>query len=114
MAFPGGEWLPAHGQNSNANKLISNELTPDIVTRLDGKIQVDGSGQLKVITAYYDLAQADNRLMIEWLLNSKYEMPKDPVDTTIKLLRGKLFRLLDVRIHWQIFSTRMPFTKHLI
>lgn len=75
MAFPRGGWLPSHKQNSTATKLISNDLTPDLVERIASPVSLnddDSTGRLKVIPAYYDLAQADNRIMVEWLLQCRH------------------------------------------
>jgi hypothetical protein len=85
MAFPGKGWLPGTHQSSLATRLISGDLAPvDIpllAQEVDLKTGENGPGRLQVITAYYGLAQADNRIMIEWLLqcvNSGWEICATP------------------------------------
>jgi cellulose biosynthesis protein BcsQ len=101
MAFPGGEWIPPALQNSTATKLISNDITPDLVATVARDVDLKndgiGNGYLKVITAYYDLAQADNRLLVEWLLQCRLKIPKSMRQGLADLLVGKLFRTQDVR-----------------
>ena len=99
MAFPNEDWLPPKGQNSLATKLISNDLTPDLVAQVARDVPLNNGarGRLKVVTAYYDLAQADNRIMVEWLLATRYEKPKNLRDAFVRLLAGRLFRHEDVR-----------------
>jgi cellulose biosynthesis protein BcsQ len=65
----GGDWLPPNGMDSLASKLISGDLTAaDIVAAAK---PATGNPRLKIITAFYDLAQAENRVMIEWLLGDR-------------------------------------------
>ena len=54
-------------------------------------------GTLQIITSAYDLAQADNRLMVEWLLNCKYKTPGSLRHALVQFLAGSLFRNEDVR-----------------
>jgi hypothetical protein len=101
MAFPNGEWLPAPGHNSVAAQLISNDISPNLVAAVAKKVEFEpggnGSGYLKVITAYYDLAQADNRILVEWLLQCRTRLPKSVRHALVDLLIGKLFRTQDAR-----------------
>lgn len=101
MALPQGDWLPPPGHNSNATKLISNDITPDLVAAVATKIEIDPEGTslgcLKVITAYYDLAQADNRILVEWLLQCQRKFPRNVRHALADLLVGKLFRTQDAR-----------------
>src|SRR5262249_8762440 len=101
MAFPRGDWLPPPGQNSNATKLISNDVTPDLVPALARTVHLgddyDGAGRLAIITAYYDVAQADNRILVEWLLRCRRKLPRSFRHMLADLLVGKLFRSQDVR-----------------
>jgi chromosome partitioning protein len=100
MAFPKGDWVPPPGQNSNATKLISNDVTPDLVPALARSVDLGddyGKGRLAVITAYYDLAQADNRILVEWLLRCRRSVPNSFRHMLADLLVGKLFRSQDVR-----------------
>lgn len=65
-----------NGRDSNATYLISGDLNAanvleaeNATTKINGKIvSVDN---LKVLTSYFDLAQAENRVMIEWLLSDR-------------------------------------------
>jgi chromosome partitioning protein len=67
-----------NGRDSNATYLISGDLSAahiltseSATTKVNGKtISVDN---LKVVTSYFDLAQAENRVMVEWLLSDRTE-----------------------------------------
>jgi chromosome partitioning protein len=98
MAFPGKDWLPTADQSSLATRLISGDINygdvPVFAEEVDLKIEDDSaSGGLQVITAYYDLAQADNRIMVEWLLEYLSRTPRD----LRSVLTGKFLRASDVR-----------------
>jgi chromosome partitioning protein len=101
MAFPGEDWLPAANQSSLATRLISGDIKPGDVYQLAERVNLgtndDGPGRLKIITAYYDLAQADNRIMIEWLLESGDRAPEDMRRAVMQLLKGKQWHTPDVR-----------------
>lgn len=101
MAFPGKDWLPAEHQSSRATRLISGDITPADFHLLPQKVDLNtdekGPGRLEVITAYYDLAQADNRIMIEWLLECSHNTPDNVFHALIELLKGKPLRTPDVR-----------------
>lgn len=63
------EWRPATGQDSRSTHLISGDLSPaDIVAH---GLSAAREPNLKVVTAYYDLAQAESRIMVEWLLGDR-------------------------------------------
>jgi chromosome partitioning protein len=98
MAFPGMDWLPSAHQSSLATRLISGDITPSDVHLLAQKVDLNTNenGRLQVITAYYDLAQADNRIMVEWLLQCSHRAP-DLLHELIERLKGKLSRRPDVR-----------------
>src|SRR5712671_2303912 len=100
MAFPGKDWLPAEHQSSRATRLIGGDITPDDFHLLPQKVDLNtdeqGPGRLEVITAYYDLAQADNRIMIEWLLQCGDDTP-NILHALIELLKGKPVRTPDAR-----------------
>ncbi len=68
MASP-QNWQPNNGHDSKASQLLSGDMTPKELAQID-KIAT-GETHLKIITAYYDLAQAENRLQIEWLLGNR-------------------------------------------
>jgi chromosome partitioning protein len=101
MAFPAGDWIPPPGENSIATQLISNDLPPNLISRLARNVGLGDdtvtSGRLDVITAYYDLAQADNRVMVEWLLKCHQRVPKTWRETASDLILGKFFRTEDAR-----------------
>ncbi len=70
MAFPNDQsWLPPKGADSVATLAVSGEIEPSAF--LQACKDVEGEPRLKVVTAHYDLAQADNRLLVEWLLNKR-------------------------------------------
>jgi cellulose biosynthesis protein BcsQ len=64
IAVPGKDWLPGAHQSSLATTLISSDLGPvDIVMRVQKgalKTRENSEDRLQLITAYLDLAQADN------------------------------------------------------
>jgi chromosome partitioning protein len=101
MAFPAKDWLPAEHQSSLATRLISGDVAPADVPLIAQKVDLgtdeNGPGRLQVITAYYDLAQADNRIMIEWLLQCIHYAPGDLHHALIERLQGNLLRTADVR-----------------
>ncbi len=74
MALPNGKWVPSPGQSSLATKLISGEIPAHLLPSVASPIDLRGNGavgSLSLIPAYYDLAQADNRVMVEWLLKCR-------------------------------------------
>ena len=101
MAFPGKDWLPVERQSSLAARLISGAIAPGDVRLIAQKVDLnDGDGcpgQLQVITAYYDLAQADNRIMVEWLLHSSQRAPEGLFHSLMARLRGRVPHDPDVR-----------------
>jgi cellulose biosynthesis protein BcsQ len=99
MALPGKDWLPPEHQSSLATRLISGDIAPVDVPILAHKVDLNenGPGRLQVITAYYDLAQADNRIMIEWLLQCIHYAPEDLRHALIEHVQGNLLRTADVR-----------------
>ncbi len=72
-------WLPPAGEDSLATKLVSGELSAGMIAQLSPSaahwddfrrshsLQHQGGG-ISLIGSYYDLAQAENRIMVEWLL----------------------------------------------
>src|SRR5258708_2387048 len=101
MAFPGKDWLPAGHRSSLATRLISGDIAPFDVPLLAQKVDLgadeNSPGRLQIITAYYDLAQADNRIMIEWLLQCIHFGPADLRHALMERLKGNLLRTADVR-----------------
>ena len=69
MASP-QDWLPhPHGYTSWTNRLVSGDLTPFDVASIN--LHAQKHLRLRLISSYYDLAQAENRVMIEWLLSNR-------------------------------------------
>lgn len=83
------------GQDSLATRAISGDLEPSIFVQCAR--EVPGEPRLKIIPAYYDLAQADNRLVIEWLLSCAPLRSKQWHQRLADLLVGHLFVRRDVR-----------------
>ncbi len=96
MALPEDErWLPAPGQDSLSTRMISGDW--DAATFVSCAKPVEHQARLKVITAHYDLAQADNRLLVEWLLRCRPASQSSIRKALGDLLYGKLFKSYDVR-----------------
>ncbi len=96
MALPDNDrWLPPPGQDSIATRAISGDLEPSIFVSCAKETRQEP--RLKVITAHYDLAQADNRLLVEWLIQCKERRARKLRLVMADLLYGKLFRMRDVR-----------------
>lgn len=62
-------WPPKKHHSSHATKLISNELTPHHL--IDLHFPAKERDLVEIIPAYYELAQAENRVMVEWLLSDR-------------------------------------------
>jgi len=91
--------------DSLATRAISGDLKPNILVQCAK--EVPGEPRLKVIPAYYDLAQADNRLMIEWLLGCARRRSKTIFRSMADLLVGKLFVRQDVRYNlYELLHTK--------
>ncbi len=101
MCFPKGDWIPHAHQDSVATMLISGDVAPNLVPNLARRVDLREpaarQGSLSVATAYYDLAQADNRLLIEWLLRCKRRPAKGFRETIADWLLAKSLRTEDVR-----------------
>ena len=69
FASPPNEVWPPHQTDSHATKLIREEWYAQHL--LDLPLTADDRPMLKIIPAYYDLAKAENRLMIEWLVGNR-------------------------------------------
>ena len=65
MVLKDEQRLPSEWQDSEAARLISGDKDPNWPS--DVAVQVPGLS-VWVIPAYYDLAQAENRLLVEWLI----------------------------------------------
>lgn len=62
-------WPPKKHHSSHATKLIGGELTPHHL--IDLHFPANERELVEIIPAYYELAQAENRLMVEWLLSDR-------------------------------------------
>jgi chromosome partitioning protein len=75
MALTTNARIPMDGQLSRATRLISGVCEPEDLIAMQQRVKgldvIKGGGQVEfnAIPAYYDLAQAENRLMVEWLLS---------------------------------------------
>lgn len=69
MAFPDNRHIPTNSRSSLVSRLISGDCDNNLLQDL-GR-EVGSHSNLRVFTAYYDLAAAENRLMIEWLLSDR-------------------------------------------
>ncbi len=87
-------WIPK-GQDSLATRAVSGDLEPSILVSCAK--EVPQQPRLKVIPAYYDLAQADNRLIIEWLLQTRSRWAKGARQFLAELLVGDVLKIKDVR-----------------
>lgn len=69
MSIASSHWVPPKGSDSRASHLISGDLTPQDIANT-GQTAA-GEVRLKILTAFYDLAQAENRVMIDWLIGDR-------------------------------------------
>lgn len=75
MALTTKARIPSDGQQSRATRLISGGCKPEDLVHMHQRVKgldvIKGSAQIEfnAIPAYYDLAQAENRLLVEWLLS---------------------------------------------
>jgi cellulose biosynthesis protein BcsQ len=97
MAFAGKGWQPNANEDSVATALIGGELEPNDLFKMARK--VEGFDNLNVVTAHYDVAQADNRLLVEWLLSAKPERPSSWFHWLGDLYYGKIYRPRDMRFN---------------
>jgi len=97
MAFAGKGWQPNEKEDSVATALISGELKPNDLFKMAKT--VEGCDNLSVVTAHYDVAQADNRLLVEWLLSAKPERPSSWFHWLGDLYYGKIYRPRDMRFN---------------
>ena len=75
MALTTKQRIPTNSQLSRATRLISGNCEPEVLLDMNQRvkgldvIQDGGEVEFNAVQAYYDLAQAENRLMVEWLLS---------------------------------------------
>jgi cellulose biosynthesis protein BcsQ len=85
----------AKGQDSLASRAISGDLEPGIFVQCAQSIPERPN--LKVVPAYYDLAQAENRLIVEWLLQCAPLRSQQWRKRMADFLVGRLFVRKDMR-----------------
>lgn len=87
-------WIPK-GQDSLATRAVSGDIEPSILVSCAKEVPQEA--RLKIIPAYYDLAQADNRLIVEWLLQTRPRWAKGARQFLAELLIGDVLKIKDVR-----------------
>jgi cellulose biosynthesis protein BcsQ len=96
MAFPDDQsWLPPKGADSIASRALSGDVEPSLF--LQACKQVKQTPNLQVVTAHYDLAQADNRLLVEWLLNKRGADPRPMSRKIADLILGRNYQPCEMR-----------------
>ena len=83
------------GQDSLATRMVSGDLDPGILVQCAKNIPNELN--LKIIPAYYDLAQADNRLIVEWLLRCSDRRRLTFFEKIGNLFLGKPYVQSDIR-----------------
>lgn len=63
------QWQPPRGHDSRATHLISGDISPKDIAHVG--LAAAREPNAKIITSFYDLAQAENRIMVEWLLGDR-------------------------------------------
>lgn len=71
MTVAGPHWVPPKGSDSRATALLSGDLKEQEVASTAQSAA--GQPNLRIVTAFYDLAQAENRVMIEWLIGDRQD-----------------------------------------
>ncbi|CCB66070.1 MULTISPECIES: ParA family protein [unclassified Hyphomicrobium] len=96
MAFPDDvSWIPSPGMDSVATRALGGQLEPNLFLQTCKEVRQEP--RLKVATAYYDLAQAENRLLIEWLLNVREPDRRAWRHWISDLLIGNIYRPAEMR-----------------
>ena len=100
MAFGTRTWQPAEQQSSLAARAISGDIAPSMLDQVAKNVWEAGDagrGRLDMITSHYDLANADTRVLIEWLLRPKERRAKSLREWIGHLYLGKVYRPYDAR-----------------
>lgn len=100
MAFGTRKWQPDEKQASLAARAISGDIPAsmlDQVAKTVWEAGDAGSGRLDMITSHYDLANADTRILIEWLLKPRERRAKSWTEWIGYLYLGKVYRPYDAR-----------------
>ncbi len=96
MCFPiDASWLPPANTDSVATRALSGDLEPNLF--LSAAKRVDNDFHLDVITAHYDLAQAENRLLVEWLLNASNPKSRGARKWLSDFILGRLYNPHEMR-----------------
>lgn len=108
-------WLPPDSEDALATKLVSNELGAGTIVQLPPGAEkwekflqsnqperTDGS--LTLIGSYFELAQAENRIMVEWLLG---DLSSDPRYWLAEILHSDAVR---EHFHYIIIDAPPRFT----
>jgi cellulose biosynthesis protein BcsQ len=96
MTFPDDQnWLPPKGADSVATRALSGEIEPSLFLQACKATTIEP--RLKVVTAHYDLAQADNRLLVEWLLNKRTKDYRTLPRKLADLLLGRSYQPNEMR-----------------
>ena len=96
MALPQDDrWLPPPGQDSVMTRAISGDLDASLFASLAKDTLEDH--RLKIGTAYYDLAQADTRVLVEWLLKCRAFTSSGLMRRIGDVFYGRLFQRHDPR-----------------
>ena len=67
-------------------------------TAWEASVEDDQSrGRLDILTSYYDLANADTRVLIEWLLKPREQRSKSWLEWIGNLYLGKVYKRFDAR-----------------
>lgn len=96
MCFPDdSSWLPPANTDSVATRALSGDLEPNLFLSAAKKISKDVP--LSIITAHYDLAQAENRLLVEWLLNASKAKHRTIRRWLVDFVQGRLYQPAEIR-----------------
>ena len=96
MTFPDDQsWLPPKGADSVATRALSGQIDPSMF--LQSCKEAKNEPRLKVVTAHYDLAQADNRLLVEWLLNKRNQDSRNLPTKLSDLILGRAYHPNEMR-----------------
>lgn len=100
MAFGSDRcWIPKRDTDSIASMALSGDLMPNQLDAASKNVSLpmQHGGRLQAVTAYYDLAQADNRLLVEWLLNVQTKTKRSWPKWLRDLVTGKLYAPAEMR-----------------
>jgi chromosome partitioning protein len=96
MACP-STWIPKSG-DSEATQLISGDLTDSYIANI--KHHALNFPNLFLIGSYYDLTQAENRIMVEWLIGAR--------KTDVRYTSAKVLHTRTVRDRYSLIIIDAP------